>query len=353
MWSSAFAERPGWWPASHQNIVGVIDRGDHDGRPFIVFEFIDGESLKQLVARTGPLPVDRALELAIQVARGLAFAHEKGFVHRDVKPQNVLLNGNGEAKVTDFGIARSLDVQQGVTQTGTVLGTSDYIAPEQAQGQQVDEHTDIYSLGIVLYELLTGELPFSGDNFVAVAMQHINDQAPPVSLSRPEVSPRLDAAVARALAKDPGDRFETMAAFRAELETCLEESRVDADGAPTGVMPTVRKPRPERGRRSRPRRPIPARFLIAAAVVIAGAVLAWALTRGGSNARRVAAAARRSLSRASRPTTPTAITTNIPSSSSTPPMAATRRSGRRSATRMRTAVSTSRASVSCSMPARR
>ncbi len=131
----------------HHNIVTVIDRGEDDGTPFIVFEYVGGENLKQLVEREGPLPIERALELAIQIAHGLAFAHQNGYIHRDVKPQNVLLNGNGEAKVTDFGIARSLDLHRGVTQTGTVLGTSEYIAPEQAQGQHVDEHTDVYSLG--------------------------------------------------------------------------------------------------------------------------------------------------------------------------------------------------------------
>src|SRR5437868_14271985 len=180
---------------SHPNIVTVIDRGEHENKQFIVFEYIDGENLKALIQRRGPAPVVTALELALQVARGLSFAHQQGLVHRDVKPQNVLLNGDGEAKVTDLGIARSLDVKHGVTQTGTVLGTSDYIAPEQAQGQRVDEHTDVYSLGVVLYELLTGELPFSGDNFVAVAMQHINELPPPVSAKRPDVPPRLDATV--------------------------------------------------------------------------------------------------------------------------------------------------------------
>ena len=228
----------------HENIVTVIDRGEEDGCPFIVFEFVAGENLKQLVGRAGPLPVERALELAVQVARGLAFAHTNGVVHRDVKPQNVLLNGEGKAKVTDFGIARSLDVEHGVTQTGTVLGTSDYIAPEQAQGRRVDEQTDTYSLGVVLYELLTGELPFVGDNFVAVAMKHINEPAPRVSALRPDVSPRLDAAVARALAKRPGDRFRSMAAFAAELEACLAELR-SAGGSETVVM------RPPRRRRTR------------------------------------------------------------------------------------------------------
>ena len=154
----------------HPNIVTVIDRGEEDGRQYIVFEYIDGENLKELVVRKGRLRVRDALEIALEIARGLAFAHEHGLVHRDVKPQNVLLNGDGRAKVTDFGIARSLDVEHGMTQTGTILGTSNYIAPEQASGQPVEAYTDVYSLGIVLYEMLTGEVPFPGESFVAVAM---------------------------------------------------------------------------------------------------------------------------------------------------------------------------------------
>src|SRR6266542_31136 len=231
----------------HHNIVTVIDRGEDDGRPFIVFEYVGGENLKQLVERIGPLPVEQALELALQIARGLAFAHENGFVHRDVKPQNVLLNGDGEAKVTDFGIARSLDVKHGVTQTGAVVGTSEYVAPEQAQGQHVDERTDVYSFGILLYELLTGEVPFSGENFVAVAMQHINETAPRVAERRPDVSPRVDAAVAKALAKRPEQRFATMAAFGAELEACLDEVRAGEGGYPTMVLEPL--PRARRVRR--------------------------------------------------------------------------------------------------------
>src|SRR2546421_8751017 len=198
---------------SHPNIVTVIDRGEHENRQFIVFEYIDGENLKALVQRRGPAPVVTALELAIQTARGLSFAHQQGLVHRDVKPQNILLNGDGQAKVTDFGIARSLDVQHGMTQTGTVLGTSDYIAPEQAQGQRVDEQTDVYSLGVVLYELLTNEVPYPGENFVAVAMRHINEAPPPIRDKRPDVSRRLEAAVQRAMAKDPEARFQTMVDF--------------------------------------------------------------------------------------------------------------------------------------------
>src|SRR3989440_12727639 len=147
---------------SHPNIVTILDRGEDEGRQFIVFELVEGRTLAEILQEEGRLPVRRALEIAIQVARGLAFAHEHGLVHRDVKPQNVILNGDGRAKVTDFGIARSLDVQ-GVTQTGTVLGTSNYIAPEQAQGGTVDGATDVYSLGVVLFELLTGDVPFPGE----------------------------------------------------------------------------------------------------------------------------------------------------------------------------------------------
>ncbi len=263
----------------HHNIVTVIDRGDDDGRPFIVFEFVGGENLKQLVDRDGPLPLERALGLVIQIAHGLAFAHEHGYVHRDVKPQNVLLNGSGEAKVTDFGIARSLDVKQGVTQTGAVLGTSEYIAPEQAQGQRVDERTDVYSLGIVLYELLTGELPFSGDNFVAVAMQHINEPPPPVSEKRADVPPRLDAAVAKALAKRPDDRFATMADFGRELDACLDEVRAGDGGWTTRVL----SPPPIRRVRRRRRPPIPA-LLVVIGLAVAAAVLAVALV-GGNGSR--------------------------------------------------------------------
>jgi predicted Ser/Thr protein kinase len=233
---------------SHPNIVTVIDRGEHEGRQFIVFEYVDGENLKALIQRRGPAPVTTALELAMQISRGLSFAHQQGLVHRDVKPQNVLLNGDGQAKVTDFGIARSLDVQQGMTQTGTVLGTSDYIAPEQAQGQRVDEHTDVYSLGVVLYEMLTNEVPFPGENFVAVAMRHINEPPPPIRDKRPDVSPRLEQAIQRAMAKRPEDRFQTMADFCRELEANLAEAQGGGAtvAAPAAAAPPRAVPRQRR-----------------------------------------------------------------------------------------------------------
>jgi predicted Ser/Thr protein kinase len=254
---------------SHPNIVTVIDRGEHENRQFIVFEYVDGENLKTLIQRRGPAPVTTALELAMQIARGLSFAHQQGLVHRDVKPQNVLLNGDGQAKVTDFGIARSLDVQHGMTQTGTVLGTSDYIAPEQAQGQRVDEHTDVYSLGVVLYEMLTNEVPFAGENFVAIAMRHINEEPPSIRDKRPDVSPRLEAAVQRAMAKRPEDRFQTMADFCSELEADLAEAQGETVAAPAA---------PRRGGAPRRRGANPWPIVLALLTLIAiGAVIAYLL----------------------------------------------------------------------------
>jgi serine/threonine-protein kinase len=209
---------------SHPNIVTIIDRGEADGSQYIVFEHVDGENLKQLVARVGPLPVRRALDLAIDVARALAFAHANGVVHRDVKPQNVLL-ADGGAKVTDFGIARADDVElgSGDTDTGTVLGTADYISPEQAYGERATELSDEYSLGVLLYELLTGHVPYPADSAVAAAARHTTDPVPDVLAERPDVPVRLAGAVERAMAKAPADRFPSMDAFLAELVAARKE----------------------------------------------------------------------------------------------------------------------------------
>jgi eukaryotic-like serine/threonine-protein kinase len=240
---------------SHPGIVTVIDRGDDDGKPFIVFEYVEGENLHELLVRCGVLSIRQVLELGGEIARALAFAHEHGLVHRDVKPQNVILSGDGRAKVTDFGIARSLDVEHGVTQTGTVMGTSSYISPEQARGERVEAASDIYSLGAVLFELLTGHPPFDGDNFVAVAMQHVSQPAPSILERRPDCPVRLARAVDRALAKQPEDRFPTMDAFAAELEACLAQLGEEADTDATLIQPSPvlreSRPRQHRGKRSK------------------------------------------------------------------------------------------------------
>jgi eukaryotic-like serine/threonine-protein kinase len=275
---------------SHPNIVTVIDRGDDGGRQYIVFEHVDGENLKELVLRSGRLSVRRALELALSVADGLAFAHDHGLVHRDVKPQNVLLSSEGEVKVTDFGIARSLHMEHGVTQTGTVLGTGEYLAPEQASGKPVSPATDVYSLGVVLWELLAGDVPFVGENFVAVALRHVNEPPPPLRERRPDVSPRLDAAVQRALAKDPARRFPSMTAFAKELRACLAEAEGEAapppppppedDLAMTVVTPPAPAPARQRSRPPARRRRRPLAWVLLA-LVVAGAAFAAVLLLGG------------------------------------------------------------------------
>ena len=267
---------------SHPNIVTVIDRGEADGHQYIVFEYVDGESLKQLVDRTGPLPARRAVELGLQVAEALAFAHNAGLVHRDVKPQNVLVTEDGEAKVTDFGIARSLDVEHGVTQTGTVMGTSNYLSPEQASGKAVTPATDVYSLGVVLYELLTAEVPFPGDNFVAVAMKHLNDPPPDILQQRPDVPLRLASALDRALEKDPARRFPSMDEFAAELRQSMQElGTFDAAQTFIAPSPVLRESAPHRVRTRRPRWPL----YVLLALLGAAAIAAGVLTLGGSKAK--------------------------------------------------------------------
>ena len=272
---------------NHPNIVTVIDRGEFEGRQFIVFEHVEGENLKELIKREGQLPVDRAIALVHQVARGLAFAHDHGVVHRDVKPHNVLIDEDGVAKVTDFGIARSLEPGDGLTETGTLLGTSEYIAPEQASGARVDERSDQYSLAVVLYELLAGEPPYTGDNFMAVAMKHIQQPVPSVRETRPDVSPRLDAIISRAMAKHPEDRFPSTEAMVAALEA----ARVGTDATP------VPAPRPDDGatesipvsgplpppiQRSRRRFPLPV-LIGLIAVGVAALLVALIIAGGGTD----------------------------------------------------------------------
>jgi serine/threonine-protein kinase len=268
----------------HPNIVTVIDRGEEDGCQYIVFEYIDGESLKQLVDRTGPLPARRVVELGLQIAEALAFAHQHGLVHRDVKPQNVLIDPDGRAKVTDFGIARSLEAQ-GLTATGRVLGTTDYVSPEQALGHEVTGQSDIYSLGIVLYEMLTGEAPFRADTQVAVAMKHVREPLPDVQRRRPEISASLARVVEHATAKETQNRYQNVSEMVHDLEEVLaiEAARTgQTSGEATTVLKSLSGDTADFApiRMRRPRRAVALTVIVLAALAVTGVFLATRTEKG-------------------------------------------------------------------------
>ena len=257
---------------SHPNVVAVIDAGEDGGYPYIVLEYVEGETLKQRIDRLGRLPVDEAAAYGIEIGRGLAAAHAQRLIHRDVKPQNVLIDAEGRAKVTDFGIARSLE-SDGLTKTGRVLGTTDYVAPEQAMGQGVDARIDIYSLGVLLYEMLTGEVPFQADTLVGVAMKHVNERMPDVQERRPEISSALAAVIERATAKEPKKRYPDMIAMLADLEGALEVE-VARSGTSHGEATSVLDAVPSRRRLLTPRRVSAAGVLLVLAAVVAALLIA-------------------------------------------------------------------------------
>ncbi len=236
---------------SHAHIVTVIDAGEENSRPYIVFEYVPGETLKQRIKSEGPLPITEAVAYAIEIGSALVAAHAAGLVHRDVKPQNVLLDTQGHAKVADFGIARELDASDGLTKTGRVLGTTDYVSPEQAMGEDVTGQSDVYSLGIVLYEMLAGDVPFKGENHVAVAMKHVKDQLPDIQEVRPEVSNALAAVIEKMTAKEPVDRYLTAASAVSDLEDVLAMESARAGGT-TGEATIVFDSLPKRSRRLAP-----------------------------------------------------------------------------------------------------
>src|ERR1700728_1202962 len=249
---------------SHPHIVGVIDAGEDADpthpRPYIVFEYVEGETLKERIQRCGRLPITESVAYAIEIARALGAAHAQHIVHRDVKPQNVLIDQEGAAKVTDFGIARTLE-EEGLTADGRVLGTTDYVSPEQALGQDVTGQSDLYSLGVMLYEMLTGEVPFRGENQVAVAMMHVREELPDVQVKRPEISAALASVVDTATAKRPGGADADDVELIADLEDVLAIETARA-GSATGEVTTVLRTLPSTAQR---RVPFRLRHKIAAA----------------------------------------------------------------------------------------
>ena len=223
---------------NHANMVAVYDTGEEDGRPFIVMEYVAGRSLREILRREGVLP-QRAAEIAGDAALALHYSHERGLVHRDVKPANIMISNEGQVKVTDFGIARAVNSET-VTQTAAVFGTAAYIAPEQAQGLEVDARTDVYSLGVVLYEMLTGQQPFAADSAVALAYKHVSEDPPrPTSINR-EISPALEAVVLKAMAKNPANRYQSARELHDDIQRAVRGERISAPSvmayAPTQAL---------------------------------------------------------------------------------------------------------------------
>ena len=226
----------------HPNVVGVFDRGEYDGTYYIAMEYLRGRTLKELIAQEAPLDQLRALDITVQVLRAAGFGHRRGVIHRDFKPQNVIVDDEDRVKVTDFGIARAGASE--ITETGSIMGTAQYLSPEQAQGTAAGEASDLYSIGVMLYEMLTGLLPFDGDSAVAVALRHLTEPPPPVHMQRPDVYPALEAVVNQALAKDPRQRFQDADGFIAALEHVRPQLQAMELGEDTADWTAIAAPIP-------------------------------------------------------------------------------------------------------------
>jgi serine/threonine-protein kinase len=292
----------------HPNVVGVYDRGEYDGTYYIAMEYLDGRSLKQILQEEGPLPAEEAIEIAVQILRAARFAHQRGVIHRDIKPHNVILDEEGRVKVTDFGIARA--GASDMTETGSIMGTAQYLSPEQAQGHAVSSQSDLYAIGILLYELLTGRVPFDGDSPVTIALKQVSELPVPPSAYNPAIPPELDAIVLRALEKEPVRRYADADEMIAALEDLhgrlltvpAGQSTAVFGAVPPGDEPTgptalagapppppdqedlvgvyPEEPLPPEPEEERRRRRLIAIVAGIALLLIAGGLLAFFLTRG-------------------------------------------------------------------------